>query len=269
MSSENLEERPCIKHYPWVHILSTPGTFTGRYQTAILRNMANVQSDIYQLRRENLRRLINEKFDRKQKRLADAIERQPDYISRILKGHKNLGEDLARTIETMLNLEQGWLDRRPSIAEDAADYRPTMMRRTTNAAEPGPDIEGRVPLISWTTAGHWADIVDNFQPGDAEDWIPVTISVGPRAYALRIRGDSMEPVIPDGAIVIVDPDAEPHHRSVVIVRQKQDTEATCKRLMQEGSRWYLQPDNPRYQAMELAPDAVICGVVRQVIKTLP
>ena len=128
----------------------------------------------------------------------------------------------------------------------------------------GPDIRGRVPLISWTTAGHWSEIVDNFQPGDAEDWIATTAKVGPRAYALRIRGDSMEPVIPDGSVVIVDPDIAPDHRKIVIVRQNND-EATCKRLVYEGGKPYLKPENPRYPVIEMTDDAVICGVVKQIV----
>lgn len=133
---------------------------------------------------------------------------------------------------------------------------------------PGPDITARVPLISSTTAGQWSEVVDNLQPGDAEDWIVTTARVGPHAYALRIQGDSMEPIIPDGAIVVVDPDASADHNRVVIVRQNGHSEATCKRLIYDGGKPYLRPDNPRYPIIEMAPDAVICGVVRQVVVDL-
>ena len=136
--------------------------------------------------------------------------------------------------------------------------------------EPGPDIRARVPLISWTTAGNWAEVVDNFAPGDAEDWVVTTANVGPHAFALRIRGESMTPTIPDGAIVVVDPDKAPHHRSIVIVRQNGESEATCKRLIYEGDKPMIRPDNPAYagQIAPLAPDARIVGVVRQVVVDL-
>lgn len=110
--------------------------------------------------------------------------------------------------------------------------------------------------------------MDNFAPGDAEDWVITTSKVGPHAFALRIIGDSMAPTIQDGALVIVDPDAQYRHRSVVIVRQNGDSEATCKRLVQEGSRWFLHPDNERYPIMEMSPDAKVVGVVRQVVMDL-
>lgn len=44
--------------------------------------------------------------------------------------------------------------------------------------EPGPDIRGAVPLISWVQAGDWSSIVDNFSPGDAEEWFPCPVSHG-------------------------------------------------------------------------------------------
>src|SRR5690554_4398553 len=67
--------------------------------------------DIYETRRDNLAKLIEDSFEGRQRRLADAIDRQPDYISRVLGGSKRLGKKLARDIEPKLNLGEGWLDR--------------------------------------------------------------------------------------------------------------------------------------------------------------
>lgn len=64
---------------------------------------------IYDIRRARLRKLIDDRYKGKQVLLANAIEVQPDYISRVLKGTKNLGEDLANRIETKLHLARGWL----------------------------------------------------------------------------------------------------------------------------------------------------------------
>lgn len=97
--------------------------------------------------------------------------------------------------------------------------------------------------------------------------MPTTADVGDRAFALRIKGDSMEPLIPDGYIIVVDPDARAEHGSIVVVRQNSN-EATCKRLIYDGGVPYLKPENTRYPIMEMAQDAVVCGVVRQVILDL-
>lgn len=66
--------------------------------------------DIHEVRRENLAKLIKVRFDGKQRRLADAIDRQPDYISRVLNRSKNVGEAFARHVEKSLGLKPGVLD---------------------------------------------------------------------------------------------------------------------------------------------------------------
>src|SRR5699024_5749355 len=43
--------------------------------------------------------------------------------------------------------------------------------------EPGPAIRRKIPLISSIQAGKWGEIVDNFQPGDAEDWHDATANI--------------------------------------------------------------------------------------------
>lgn len=134
--------------------------------------------------------------------------------------------------------------------------------------DPGALNTRKIPLISWVTAGNWGEVIDNFSPGDAEEWISTVSNVGANSFALHVEGDSMEPLIPHGSIVIVDPDIRETNRSIVIVRQDHDSEATCKRLIIDGSERYLKPENPQYRAMDLRDDAVVVGVVKQVILNL-
>lgn len=196
--------------------------------------------------------------------LARASKVSPPTVTDWLNGKiKELKAENAERICRELNINLKWLlygrgpmrpsDSRPqtTIAEDGVTY--------------GPNLSCRVPLISWTTAGHWGEVVDNFNPGDAEEWVPSPANVGDQSFALRIRGDSMEPTISDGDVVIVDPDADAEHNKIVIVRQNGDSEATCKRLICDGSKTYLRPDNPRYPVMEMREDAVIVGVVKHAL----
>ena len=60
-------------------------------------------------------------------------------------------------------------------------------------------------------AGDWNNLVNNFQPGDAERWIATYAKVSRHAFALRIIGDSMTnpsgvPSFPEGTIIIVGPE---------------------------------------------------------------
>lgn len=142
--------------------------------------------------------------------------------------------------------------------------------------EMGPEIKGRVPIISWVQAGAFAAVVDNFQPGDADEWEETTVPIHKHTYALRVRGDSMtnpngEPTFPNGQVIIVEPDAidsldklaSSPLTSLVIVKRAQDDEATFKQLVKDAGRYWLKPLNPQYQMIELREDDVICGVVRQ------
>ncbi len=132
----------------------------------------------------------------------------------------------------------------------------------TGNVETAPEIKGTVPLISWVQAGHWNDVIDNLHPGEGER-ISTTYRVRKHTYALRVRGDSMEPKFPDGAILIVEPDENPEPGAYVIVRHN-GGEATFKQLMLDGNTRYLKPLNPRYPIMEIRPDAVFCGVVKRM-----
>lgn len=67
-------------------------------------------------RREALKRLIDERFEGKQAEFARAINRSPSLVWQCLSGHRNIGEKLAREIESKLRLKQGWLD------SDSADF---------------------------------------------------------------------------------------------------------------------------------------------------
>lgn len=66
--------------------------------------------NIHEIRRNNLAKLIEEQFGGKQSRLADKIDRQRGYVSRLLKGTKNIGEDFARHVEESVGLPRGTLD---------------------------------------------------------------------------------------------------------------------------------------------------------------
>lgn len=134
--------------------------------------------------------------------------------------------------------------------------------------EPGPDIQGRVPLISWVQAGAWCEVIDNFAPGDAEEWLLCPISHSERTFVLRVRGESMfnpygRPSFMDGDLIYVDPERPAEHGSLVVVRLDDEREATFKKLVIDGSRRYLKALNPAWPQpmIEINGNATICGVV--------
>ncbi|TAN48937.1 MAG: helix-turn-helix domain-containing protein [Methylococcaceae bacterium] len=119
-----------------------------------------------------------------------------------------------------------------------------------------------VPLLSWVAAGHWREMSD--AADDETRLLPVAGKVGRNAYALQVRGDSMEPGFPNGSYIVVDPDLEPAPGSYVVVRLDDVHEATFKQLVVEGGMQYLKPLNTRYPIMEVRQSATFCGVVRRM-----
>lgn len=127
-------------------------------------------------------------------------------------------------------------------------------------------VKNRVPLISWVQAGDWSEIVDNFEPGQADEWIDAPFHTNANTYALRIRGDSMEPEFVHDDIIIVDPHKRAENGSYIVARLEDETESTFKQLQIDGSRQYLKPLNPRYPVLQVNGNMTICGVVRAKTK---
>lgn len=190
--------------------------------------------------------------------LANAI---PDYdasnLSRFERGVNSitidklelLAQALGTSIETIYSMR--------SASDVEAKYNVT------------PDVLNgkRIPVISWVQAGMWTALADNFQPGQADDWVTPEETMSREAYALRVRGDSMLspaglPTFPDGIIIMVEPSVEAKTGDFVVVRWN-DEDATFKQLTRESGRYYLTPLNPRYPVVELPSDAVFCGVVKE------
>ena len=89
---------------------------------------------------------------------------------------------------------------------------------------------------------------------------------------IRVRGESMEPTLPDGSIILVDLASEQPKDAKIFVIRTED-ELIVKRLaFHEDAGWLLESDNPdrKRWATRLWPeDAEIVGEVRWVGRSLP
>lgn len=92
----------------------------------------------------------------------------------------------------------------------------------------------RVPLIDSIQAGIWTEIVDNFQPGDADEWLLTDQRVSGRSFALEIKGDSMLPEFKQGDRVIIDPEVNPRPGDYVAAKNG-GQEATFKKYRPRGT----------------------------------
>ncbi|MBB1299180.1 LexA family transcriptional regulator [Pseudoalteromonas sp. SR41-7] len=138
--------------------------------------------------------------------------------------------------------------------------------------ELGPDLRGKAPLISWVQAGKWKEIDVNMIREDVGiTYYQHTANVSDDSFALRVKGDSMTSntggkSIPEGSVIIVDPNLSAEHGKVIVARLEDSNEATLKQLVIDGGSKYLKPFNNSYPTMPINGNCTIIGVVKQVIQ---
>jgi len=136
---------------------------------------------------------------------------------------------------------------------------------TVYDVSPGPSIvQGQIPIISYVRAGDFCEAEDPFEPGDADEWLPFRPpGAGPRTYALKVEGDSNDPRIRNGEVVIVDPDRSPDPGKYVVAKRHSDSKVTLKQLSLAEGEYFLKPGNPNWPEpiIKVSGDWSICGVV--------
>jgi SOS-response transcriptional repressor LexA len=124
----------------------------------------------------------------------------------------------------------------------------------------------RVPVISWVAAGAWNEAADPYAPGNAARWEDVDEPFDRSAFALEVRGDSMEnpsgrASFPEGCLIVVDPARKAKSGDFVVVRNNDWDEATFKQYIVDGGVKLLRPLNAQYPTLQVKPGTVMVGVV--------
>lgn len=108
-----------------------------------------------------------------------------------------------------------------------------------------------------STGGVWIPVLGKVAAGvpieaieDIEDYEEITLEMARAGeyFALRIKGDSMEPRIADGDVVIVREQNDCNNNDVAVVIVNGD-EATVKRIKKMPEGIMLIPSNPSYEPM--------------------
>ncbi len=108
----------------------------------------------------------------------------------------------------------------------------------------------RIPVYGETAAGIPILAIENYDSDDPDDWEDISAEMARSGeyIALRIRGDSMEPRMKTGDVVIVrlQPDVETGDTAVVRIGSD---EATCKKIKKTRDGIMLISTNPSYEPM--------------------
>lgn len=237
-----------------------------------------------EIRIENLRTLVNE-F-----RTADAVAQRaataPMYLSQILNSAKSstgtargVGDKLARKLEAGCGKPEGWMDADHSgdqiedIPQDHGDpvstspahpLLPGARRVTVGEASPA-----TIPIklvTMYLQAGIMGfEVEQNFEDGGTLDvplqWVEENDYVPHCLIAIKVRGDSMQPMLYQGDIAVVNI-ADNKKVSGGVYAINFNGEPVIKRLKYEGREWYMTSENgdPQYaRRLCRGGDCIIVG----------
>jgi len=117
-----------------------------------------------------------------------------------------------------------------------------------------------VPLLGRVTAGKPVLAIEHIEgtlPFPA-DWVK-----GREVFLLKIKGDSMSPLILPGDYVVVRSQPSAENGEVVVTLMGE--EATVKRFFKEGKRVELRPDNERWEAIRIEEGSAEIRILGKVI----
>jgi SOS-response transcriptional repressor LexA len=207
--------------------------------------------------------------------IADALNVTQAAISHYLNGVNPLNARVAAVFAKYLGVPVRSFSHRLADEIEATTEAARLGLRGLNDGENFrlvelPGMVYRYPVISWVSAGNWAEAVQPYPDGHSDRYeISDYNSKGP-AFWLEVKGDSMTapsgPSVPEGMMVLVDTEAEVTPGKLVIAKLGSG-EATFKKLVEDGGNRYLKPLNPAYKMIECNEDCRIIGVaVRMAAK---
>ena len=160
--------------------------------------------------------------------VAERLGKTEATIQRYESGNiKNLKNDIILELAQILNVSPAYL---------------MGWEKPANAYEVKPNFV-KIPILGEIACGGAALVYESVEGYTTE---PISDLPSGSVFALRAKGESMLPTIPDGALVIIREQAVVENGEVAAVLLNGDTEATIKRIKRQGDVLLLVPDNKDY-----------------------
>lgn len=184
-----------------------------------------------------------------QAELARACGVKPPSVNGWLSGKSKFlrGENLLKAA-AVLGVSQQWL------ATGEGPMAAAVAPSGSSNVEPGPDVKGRVPLVSWVQAGAWCEACTPVDVSEVERWLDCPVPHSKSTFVLRVRGDSMTAptgnarTYPEGCFIFVDPERRsPVNGDRIVACLEGCNEVTFKVFKDEDGRRWLQPLNPSHE----------------------
>ena len=119
----------------------------------------------------------------------------------------------------------------------------------------------KVPLINYIQAGMWTESCE-LRDSKSFEYMMTSLELSDYAFALEIKGDSMEPEFKEGDVIIVDPEIPPTPGEFVVAING-EAEATFKKYRELG---YDEHERMQFELIPLNPDYTPMSTLKKQIK---
>ena len=190
--------------------------------------------------------------------LARLLQVTPKAVSKWMNNETIPRIDKIKMLARRTGVRSEWLQygEGEMLARDSSNTAPTYFRE-----------ENKYPVISWVQAGEWKEVIDIMEADCFLDWEGTDSAVSGESFWLRVVGDSMTAPtgqsIPEGHLILVDPNAVADNGALVVAKLLDDETATFKKLVIDAGKIYLKPLNPSYRTIEVNGNCQIIGVVKE------
>lgn len=184
-------------------------------------------------RRNNLVKLIGAGT---QVAFAEKTETSAAHVSQMVNGTRDMGDDVARRIESKLALPRGAMD----LPELGANIRwgQSMPTELIGETEGAYSAHRFIPLLNFVQAGEPTTVIDDYAKGAGAREVQLddvmARECGQYTFALEISGKSMLPDFRDGDVVVIDPQQSWGPGDIVIAKLDSEDRATLKKYRARG-----------------------------------
>lgn len=191
----------------------------------------------YDLRPENQR--FGELFRQanlSQKEFGELLGVSQRQISAILLGRSLITPMLIELLRYKLNINPSWL------------LHGELPKRIENPEW----ATGYIPILADIPAGPWKLWIDTYVTGVGDDYIAAPTDIkGENLFAIRVKGDSMEPSLHEGDILVINPHRE-FISGLAVVRHHWGYK--IRMAKKHNNTYILTPLNLAYKEEEIEPD---------------
>lgn len=170
------------------------------------------------------------------------------YLKRIGKNQTDLAKDLnipEMTVSNWINAKTyPRVDKIQLMADYFGVYRSDLTEDKPSNFYPISQDRVQIPILGTIACGEPILVQENFSGYQYEsaDNLP-----SGDVYFVEAKGDSMEPTIPNGALVLIRQQNDVENGEIAAVLVNGDTEVTLKRVKKLDNMVMLMPDNHTYE----------------------